>query len=31
MITTVEQVGEIMRILDGTLEQLARELDLPMR
>lgn len=31
MITTPEQVQEIMRILDGTLEQLATELNLPMR
>lgn len=31
MITTAEQVGEIMAILDGTLRQLAGELDLPMR
>ncbi|MBX9455082.1 MAG: aspartate aminotransferase family protein [Rhizobium sp.] len=31
MITTPEQVGEIMHILDGTLEQLATELKLPMR
>lgn len=31
MITTAEQVGEIMHILDGTLEQLATELNLPMR
>ena len=31
MITTAEQVGEIMNILDGTLEQLATELNLPMR
>jgi adenosylmethionine-8-amino-7-oxononanoate aminotransferase len=31
MITTREQVGEIMTILDGTLEQLAGELKLPMR
>jgi adenosylmethionine-8-amino-7-oxononanoate aminotransferase len=30
MITTVEQVGEIMDILDRTLEQLAGELNLPM-
>jgi adenosylmethionine-8-amino-7-oxononanoate aminotransferase len=31
MITTAEQVREIMDILDGTLEELARELKLPMR
>lgn len=31
MITTAEQVGEITAILDGTLEQLATELHLPMR
>jgi adenosylmethionine-8-amino-7-oxononanoate aminotransferase len=31
MITTRDQVGEIMQVLDGTLEQLATELDLPMR
>lgn len=31
MITTAEQVGEITAILDGTLEQLATELDLPIR
>ena len=31
MITTAEQVGEILDILDGTLEQLATELNLPMR
>ena len=31
MITTAEQVGEIMHILNGTLEQLATELNLPMR
>jgi adenosylmethionine-8-amino-7-oxononanoate aminotransferase len=31
MITTPEQVAEIIAILDGTLEQLATELNLPMR
>jgi adenosylmethionine-8-amino-7-oxononanoate aminotransferase len=31
VITTPEQVGEIMHILNGTLEQLAAELNLPMR
>ena len=31
MITTSEQVGEIIGLLDGTLGQLASELNLPMR